>query len=109
MDMDGSEKERVENDPGAAPEIPLENPVEEEAENEFFCERSDRDREHDDEDALLERFRAGKHLDDLLFARAFAQNPARDAVGRKEERISGEEEDCCRAYDAAETEPGKSA
>ena len=77
-------KERIQDQPGPAAEVTFQNPIKKEPENELLGQGRDRDREHDDKDALLERFRTGKHLDDLLLLRAFTEQPARNAIGHEE-------------------------
>ena len=94
--MHGGEEDRVRRQADGAPEVSPHDAVEEEPKDEFLDDRRDRDREDDDQHALLERLRLVEQLDDALPAGVAAEEAARREIGQKDQRIGGEKQDARR-------------
>ena len=109
MRVDRGEEQRAHEDPHESPKIAAGHSVNKKTEDEFLGERRERNGEDDNKDPLIQRCRFTEHLHDGLSLRRTAQQPLRDDVGQKNQRIGSENQDRSRDDRAKKTDPRKTA
>src|SRR6266480_2810447 len=109
MRVRGREKQCVDRDPEKTAEITFDYPVEEKSKQKFLYHGSDRHRENDDQNSLLDRGRRTEKLDDALLARTASEKPLRNGFAHEDQWISKKQEDYSSGQGTKKTDSEKSA
>src|ERR1700730_12244090 len=88
--MHSRKQQGIGNNPERPPEVTLEHPVKEKTKDELLGDGRDRYGQNNNQNALLQRARLVKKIDNSLFARAGAVGALRDPIRPREQRISRE-------------------